>query len=137
MRFFRGIIASMAVVGVLACGGDKTGPDEGSGGTGTTLSGTYKLKSVAGQSLPIEDPESGSSLDSGSAAFTTDGNVTVKFNFTGEADESYTGTYVRNDADVTVTLDDAGETFELPGTVSNNGNRITIDLGGAPLVFEK
>ena len=68
MRFFRGIIASMAVVGVLACGGDKTGPNDGDGGTGTTLSGTYQLKTFAGQSVPLTDPETGTRLDSGFAS---------------------------------------------------------------------
>lgn len=101
----RAAIALLALVAVVGCGKDSSGPK--------TLPGTYPLRSVDGRNLPamvLQSP--GYSLE------VTDGTITLNAN--GTFTDSYS--FRENDGGTVTNV-----TIPCAGTWSQSGNSITLE----------
>jgi hypothetical protein len=129
MRLFRGMLMSVAMVGLLACS-DSNEPGDGDGdgdGGGDTINATYTLATVDGEDASEFDA-------SGELDFNSDGTATFTFDLPGdENDVTVEGDYEIDGDDVTFSNEDG----EMTGVFSDNRNTLTVDDDGTELVFEK
>jgi hypothetical protein len=141
MRFFRGVLASAAVLGLLACGDDEgTGP-----GDGDAFNATYQLVSVEGEDVPAtftaDDGEGGTIelvVESGEVDFNDDGTWSGSINFSIEGqDDSSTGEGTYEVDGNTITLTDDTDDSTITATI--DGDTITYTDGdtGLEVVFER
>jgi hypothetical protein len=141
MRFFRGMLAAAAVVGLAACG-----DDDGNGGVGPgdgdRIDATYDLASVDGDDVPATFPFSDGettfdlTFESGSVDLDDDGTFTATLTVSIEGDDERfdsSGTYEIADGQIELT-DDTGS---VTGSIDGDSITYTDSDFDVELVFER
>jgi hypothetical protein len=141
MRFFRGVLAAAAVIGLAACS-----DDDGNGGVGPgdgdQIDATYELVSVDGEGVPATFPFSDGTntfeltFESGSIDLDDDGTFQASRTVSAEGDdEQFTasGTYEIGDGEIALT----SGSLSVTGSIDGNSITYTDPDFEVELVFER
>ena len=133
----RRLIGLAALLMLVACGGDSTGPN-------ADVTGNYTLQTVNGASVPavvFQDSQEKDELTAGNINLNADktwsGNLTARVTdlmsgATGTFSAPGNGTYTSSGG--TITLTDATDGSQLTGNVGGGTLTITGDLGVGTLI---
>ena len=130
------IVQLLALLLLVACGGDATGPADAG------ISGSYTLKSVGGAPLPAivaQDATGRIEITAGSLRLNDDktfsGSISsrlVTSSSTQTSTDQLAGTYVRNNNAIVFNFNDGTQ-----DTGSLSGRQVTVTSSGFVLLFER
>jgi hypothetical protein len=138
MRRLMTVLAAAIVLPLTACGDDSSPTEEAA-----AVSGTYTLRTINGEDLPVTIDQVGDDFAEvihGSVTFHADSlftdSVTFRYTIEGEVtveEDAISGTYEQNGSAVVLTPSDDSGTYSM----SVSGNTLTQTFAQFALVYRK